>query len=81
MTSDGDDAAPTRGIGWAAESAERYWVPVELLTLGGVKRSGLAAGRMRPLGIVRPGGHQPRARHSGICGRSAPSVLSFPWPG
>lgn len=25
--------------------------------------------------------HQPRARHSGIAGRSAPSVVSLPWPG
>jgi hypothetical protein len=25
--------------------------------------------------------HQPRARHSGIDGRSAPRVLSRPWPG
>lgn len=26
-------------------------------------------------------GHQPRARHSGRCGRSAPRVVSLPWPG
>lgn len=25
--------------------------------------------------------HQPRARHSGSCGRSSPSVVSWPWPG
>ena len=25
--------------------------------------------------------HQPRARHSGRLGRSAPSVVSLPWPG
>lgn len=26
-------------------------------------------------------GYQPRARHSGRAGRSAPSVVSAPWPG
>lgn|GEM_PF-3777092 len=26
-------------------------------------------------------GHQPRSRHSRRCGRSSPSVVSFPWPG
>ena len=25
--------------------------------------------------------HQPRAHHSGRCGRSVPSVVSAPWPG
>ena len=28
-----------------------------------------------------PADYQPRARHSGSEGRSAPSVLSLPWPG
>ena len=27
------------------------------------------------------GSHQPRARHSPRCGRSVPSVVSWPWPG
>jgi hypothetical protein len=26
-------------------------------------------------------GYQPRPRHSARCGRSAPSVVSLPWPG
>jgi len=26
-------------------------------------------------------GHQPRSRHSATCGRSAPRVVSLPWPG
>ncbi len=28
-----------------------------------------------------PDPHQPRSRHCGRCGRSAPSVVSSPWPG
>ncbi len=30
---------------------------------------------------VAPERYQPRARHSSRCGRSTPSVVSFPWPG
>ena len=29
----------------------------------------------------RSADHQPRSRHSSRCGRSAPSVVSLPWPG
>ena len=32
-------------------------------------------------GVRRPANHQPRARHSSRCGRSAPSVVSAPCPG
>ena len=32
-------------------------------------------------GQAGPRGHQPLARHSGTCGRSAPSVVSLPCPG
>lgn len=31
--------------------------------------------------VRRPANHQPRARHSSRCGRSAPSVVSAPCPG
>ena len=31
--------------------------------------------------LIDPPGHQPRARHSARCGRSAPSVVSLPCPG
>ena len=44
-----------------------------LIRAGGSRAGGGAA---RPLPC-----HQPRARHSGRCGRSAPSVVSSPWPG
>ena len=32
-------------------------------------------------GALAPGHYQPRARHSGTAGRSAPTVVSEPWPG
>ena len=35
----------------------------------------------RPAVPAVPAGYQPRAGHSGRCGRSAPSVVSWPWPG
>ena len=31
--------------------------------------------------VARAAGYQPRARHSAVCGRSAPSRVSLPWPG
>jgi hypothetical protein len=31
--------------------------------------------------LLRASPYQPRSRHSARCGRSAPSVVSVPWPG
>ena len=45
------------------------------------RRAPRAVGGARPAVPRPPAGYQPRARQSGTAGRSAPTVVSAPWPG
>ena len=61
--------------------------PVEVVVVHDQSEPDAALAELsRPGRLVRvirgvPAGHQPRARHSGSEGRSAPSVVSRPCPG
>jgi hypothetical protein len=47
----------------------------------GVARERSLDDRPELLATLAAAGHQPRSRHSGRLGRSAPRVESLPWPG
>lgn len=79
-------AAPVSRSGWCAGA----WVG----SVGRANSRGTAEPRLRRGPVRRASGergrpwvrrphrnHQPRARHSGTPGRSAPRVVSSPWPG